>query len=184
MNHLLFLMADGFEETEVVAPLDILRRGEVKVTLASIHENTRVEGGHGLVVETDILLSEADVHSFQGVFLPGGGLGVRNLQKSEAALDIIRRFYHEKKWVTAICAAPLLLVPAGIAQYHKLTSYPGVEKELAPYARHYSEERVVADGKVITSRSAGTAEEFGLKILECLEGKEKAEEVRAQILGR
>ena len=184
INHILFLLADGFEEIEFTAPFDILMRGGVKVTLASIHEDAMVESARGLQVRADALLSELDLDDYQGIFLPGGGRGVDNLRASEAVLDCVRKFYNKQKWVTAICAAPSVLAVAGILQHHKVTSFPGIEAELAPYCKAYSHERVVVDGKVITSRSAGTAEEFAFTLLEILEGTPKAKEIKKAILAR
>ena len=89
-NHFLFLLADGFEETEMVVPFDILLRGGVKVSLASIRKELNVKGAHGLLVKADVLLSDVDISLFSGVFLPGGGLGVENLRASEAVLDAVK----------------------------------------------------------------------------------------------
>jgi 4-methyl-5(b-hydroxyethyl)-thiazole monophosphate biosynthesis len=143
-----------------------------------------VESARGLQVRADALLSEVDLNDYQGIFLPGGGRGVANLRASEAVLDCVRTFYNKQKWVTAICAAPSVLAAAGILQHHKVTSFSGIEADLVPYIKTYSYERVVVDGKVITSRSAGTAEEFALVLLELLEGLTKAKEIRKAILAR
>lgn len=183
-NRILFLLADGFEETECVVPFDILARGGCEVTLAGIHGDVFVEGAHGLTVKADVLLSEAEPSDFDGVFLPGGGRGVENLGASEAVLDMVRNFYGAEKWVFSICAGPLVLARAGILRDKRVTSYPSTKADLLPHCASYSESRVVVDGKLVTGRGPGSAEEFGFALLELLEGKEKAEEVRAGMLSR
>lgn len=183
-NRILFVLADGFEETECVVPFDILSRGDVQVTFAGIHDDVSVEGAHGLTVKADILLSEAELSDFDGVFLPGGSRGVENLMASARVLEIVRDFYGAGKWVLSICAGPLVLARAGILDGKSVTSYPSTEAEMRPYCGNYREDRVVVCDKVLTSRGPGTAEEFGFAVLEALEGKEKTERVRAGMLAR
>ncbi len=185
MNRILVLMAEGFEETELVVPFDILVRGGVKVTLAAINnDDGEVEGAHHLLMRADAKLSEINLNDYNAVFLPGGGRGVDNLKHCEAVLDIVREFHEKKKWVTAICAAPAVLAAAGITFKHKITSYPGMDADLKKFCTAYLQDRVVVDGNVVTSRGPGTAEEFGLKVLELLEGKEAADRVHDQMVCR
>ncbi len=183
-NRILFVLANGFEETECVVPFDILSRGDVQVTLAGIHDDVFVEGAHGLTVKADILLSEAELSEFDGVFLPGGSRGVENLMASERVLEIVRNFYGAGKWVLSICAGPLVLAQAGILAGKNVTSYPSTKADLLSHCGNYCEDRVVACGKLLTSRGPGTAEEFGFAVLEALEGKEKTERVRTGMLAR
>jgi protein deglycase len=174
-------MADGFEELEFVAPFDILNRGGVRVTTASIHETTSVESARLLVVNAEMLIEDARAEEFDMLLLPGGGVGTQNLRKNEAVLNLVRDFYAQKKIVAAICAAPTVLVAAGILQNHRATSFPGTEGDVAPYCKAYVHERVVVDGQIVTSRSAGTATDFAFAILELLEGAARAEQVKTQM---
>lgn len=183
-KRMLFLMADGFEEMEFTAPYDILMRAGVKVTLASIHEDAMVESARGLQIRTDALFPEIRRADYDGIFLPGGARGVQNLRASEDVLDCVREFYENKKWVTAICAGPTVLAAAGILQNQKVTSYPANEADLAPYCKAYLQDRVVVDGKVVTSRGPGTAEEFALTLVTLLLGQSKAMEIRKGIVAR
>ncbi len=183
-NRILFVLANGFEETECVVPFDILSRGGVQVTFAGIHDDVSVEGAHGLTLDADILLSQAELSEFDGVFLPGGSRGVENLAASERVLELVRNFYGAGKWVLSICAGPLVLARAGILGDKSVTSYPSTEADLLPFCGNYREDRVVVDGKLLTSRGPGTAEEFGFAVLEALEGREKAELVRKGMLAR
>lgn len=184
MQKILFLMADGFEEIEFTAVFDILIRGGVKVTLAGIYNDARVIGSHGLSIRADAALSELYLGNYQGLFLPGGSLGVQNLSECEKVIQCVQTFYNEGKWVTAICAAPKILAQAKIISNHTVTSYPSVRSEVEPFCKKYSEERVVKDGFIITSRSAGTAEEFALEFLKALDGAPMATKIKNQILAR
>lgn len=179
----LVLLADGFEETEVVVPFDILTRGGVAVSLVAL-ENPAVKGAHGLRLTADGILPESDVGSFDGIFIPGGSVGVENLRASKAVLETVRKFHAAKKWVSAICAGPLVLADAGILSDKNVTSYPSVGTYLAPHCKAYAESRVVLDGKLVTSRGPGSAEEFGLAFLKALAGEAAAESVKAAMLAR
>ncbi len=177
----LILLADGFEEMEFVAPFDILSRGGVSVTTASIHETNSVESARRMVVQADMLLEDVRADEFDMLVLPGGGVGTQNLRKSEMVLALVRDFYKLNKHVGAICAAPTVLVAAGILQHHRATSFPGTEGEVAPYCKAYLHERVVVDELVVTSRSAGTATDFGFALLAQLEGESRSEQIWKQM---
>ena len=99
---ILFLMADGFEETEFVTPFDYWQRGGLNVTLASISDSLSVTGKLGLRIQADILLKDADLAQFDAVMLPGGGLGVKNLAASAAVEATIKQFDAQGKWLFAI----------------------------------------------------------------------------------
>ncbi|MCF0223712.1 MAG: DJ-1/PfpI family protein [Fibrobacter sp.] len=180
--NILFLMADGFEETEFVTPFDYLQRAGIDVYMASISDSISVQGGHGLVIEADGLLSELDVSIFDGVLLPGGGVGVQNLGASQTVLDAVKNFDSANKFVFAICAAPTVLSKAGILASRKATCYPGCETNM--HCKEFSKDRVVVDGKMITSRGAGTAEEFAFAIIEILGGADLKEKIRSQVVAR
>lgn len=180
--HVLFLMADGFEETEAVTPFDYLQRAGATVKLASISDSLEVEGGHGLKIKADMLLKDAKLADYDAVLLPGGGVGVQNLSASKLVADTVRVFDATGKWVLAICAAPLVLSRAGLLEKRVATCYPGCEAEMI--CKEFLEDRVVVDGNVITSRGAGTAEEFALFCIAQLVGLEHAEHVRKQIVAR
>ncbi|MCF0215124.1 MAG: DJ-1/PfpI family protein [Fibrobacteraceae bacterium] len=180
--NILFLMADGFEETEFVTPFDYLQRAGMEVYMASISDSTAVQGGHGLVIEADGLLCDLNVDAFDAVLLPGGGVGVQNLGASQAVLDVVKGFDDAGKFVFAICAAPTVLSKAGVLLNRRATCYPGCETNMN--CKEFSTDRVVVDGKFVTSRGAGTAEEFSFAIIEILGGAELKEKIRAQVVAR
>ena len=179
---ILFLMADGFEETEFVTPFDYWQRGDLNVTLASISNSLSVTGKLGLRIQADILLKDADLAQFDAVMLPGGGVGVKNLAASAVVEATIKQFDAQGKWLFAICAAPLVLSKAGLLKDRKCTCFPGCEGDLI--CKQYLTDRVVVDGKVITSCGAGSSEEFAFECLAQVAGREISEKVRQQVVAR
>jgi 4-methyl-5(b-hydroxyethyl)-thiazole monophosphate biosynthesis len=183
MKRVLLVLSRGFEELEAVAPLDLLRRAGLEVVSASAQEGLLVEGSHGIRIEADRPLDDCLSQAWDLVILPGGP-GVEGLRKDGRVLDLVRRSHEGGVPLAAICAAPLVLADAGVAASHAVTSFPATRTEMEPKAAAYSEERVVVDGKVITSRGAGTAEEFSLALIEYLLGPGAAEDVRRRIVAR
>lgn len=185
----LLLLHPGFEEIEAVTPADLLRRAGVEVVLASIGEDSLVAGGRGLVARADIALADLPdpARDFDMLVLPGGP-GVAALRADPARRDIVtallRRFHAENKWIAAICAAPLLLLDAGLAGGLRLTSFPGEAETLRAVAGRYVEDRVALDGRIVTSRGAGTSEEFSLALIALLAGASVAEDIRRRIVAR
>ena len=169
---ILVLLADGFEETEFVVPVDLWRRAGFKVTVASVSGAEVVDGLHGIKVQADVALSKLEPTDFDAVFLPGGGVGVQNLKASAAVENTVCSLNDDNKWVLAICAAPTVL--------SKATCYPGCETDLV--CREFSEERVVVDGNIVTSRGPGTAEEFALKCIAVMGGAELSQKIQSQIV--
>ncbi len=166
-------LADGFEETEMIAPWDILLRGGLDVKTVGV-TGEYVTGAHGMVVKSDIALS--DVEDDGDMFiLPGGMPGTTNLENSVKLREIILNAYNEGKYVAAICAAPMVLGKLGILKGKKATCFPGFEEYLE--GAEVVCTHAVRDGSVITAIGAGGAMEFGFTLLACFDGN-KANEVR------
>jgi len=185
----LLLLHPGFEEIEAVTPADLLRRAGVEVVLASITADLEVEGGRGMTLKADALLSSLKdpAATFDLLILPGGpGVGAlrANAGARDPILELARAFHARGTWIAAICAAPLLLLDAGIASPLRVTSFPGAAEEMRAGARAYAEDRVVLDRNVVTSRGAGTSEEFSLALIALLAGAGEAEDVRRRIVAR
>ncbi len=178
MKRVLCLVADGVEETELVAPVDILRRAGVEVVTASLTGRRRVAGKHGIVIETDALLADLAVREFDALVLPGGP-AVKTLREEGEAAALAKAFGQEGKPVAAICAAPLLLHDAGLLDGKRHTAHLTTCAELP---RAEIDQRVVVDGNLITSRGAGTAIEFGLAVAAHLVGAAKSGEVAEAIM--
>ncbi len=175
----LTLLAPGFEEIEAVTVIDILRRAGIQVLTASIAEKV-VTGSHNIPITADALLDEITVEDYDACFLPGGQPGTRNLMADRRIIGLIRTFHDTKRFVTAICAAPTVLLKAGILEKRRVTSYPAEREKFDP--EYYKDETVVCDGHIVTSRGVGTAIPFALKLVGLWKGRNNAEELARKII--
>ncbi len=178
--HAITVLAPGFEETEAVTIIDLLRRAGIVVTMLGL-ESCEVTGSHGITLAADRLFADFSA-PFDAVVLPGGQPGARNLAASPGLLDLIRRTFERGALCAAICAGPTALGASGILNGFRATCYPGNEEAL--YGATVVGEPVVRDRTIITSRGVGTAIPFALEIIDYLTGFETAEKVRAAILFR
>lgn len=176
------LLGTGFEETEAIAPLDLLRRAGVEVLTVGINGKT-VYGGHNIGIEADILLSEMDLTNLEMIILPGGLGGVASVRASKEAMEALAFAHANSKFVAAICAGPTVLADLGITENKKATCYPGCEDNMGG-AEVCSEAACVRDGKLITGASAGCAIPFGLQLISALKGEETAKTIASQIVIR
>lgn len=176
------LLGTGFEETEAIAPLDLLRRAGVSVLTVGVN-GTTITGSHGIRVEADISMGEMDLTDMDMIVLPGGGKGVASLRASREALDAIRFAWENGKYVAAICAGPTILADLGITENLQATCYPGCEGGMGN-ARLVPGAAAVTDGRVITGTSAGCAVPFALALIAALKGEEAAKHVADQIVIR
>jgi len=175
MAKVLVPLANGFEELEAVAAVDVLRRGGVEVVMASIHDSPDVKGAHGMSVRADALFADVADAEYDAIVLPGGGEGTENLKNSDALFRRLRRQDSEGRLLCAICAAPTVLVEAGvIAPGIHVTCYPTCQMQLD---RQWTPAPVVAEGNVITGQAPGTALLFGLVVLQALAGDKVAQKV-------
>lgn len=176
------LLGTGFEETEAIAPLDLLRRAGVSVQTVGVNGKVIV-GGHGIPVTADILLGEVDLTALEMVILPGGMGGVTSVRASREAMELLRLAWEKDKFVAAICAGPTVLADLGITVGKNATCYPGCEENMGS-AFVDEEAACVRDEKLITGASAGCAIPFGLMLVEALKGEEVAEQIARQIVIR
>lgn len=176
------LLADGFEESEAVVPVDLLRRGGVEVKLAGMQSLT-VQSSHAITVTADCLLSEIAPEQVEMVFVPGGLGGVNNLLAEPRVADFLRGCFALEKYVAAICAGPTVLSRLGLIDGKKATCYPTCT-QLLPPAVYQPGEAVVQDGNLLTGEAAGSAFDLGLAMLTVLKGKKTADEVRASVCYR
>lgn len=179
---ILVLLADGFEETEFVVPFDFWQRAGFGVTTASVSGRSSVTGSHGLEVQANTSLASVSASNFDAVFLPGGGLGVKNLMASLDVKKFVCEMNVAHKWIFAICAAPKVLSAAKLLVDRVATCFPGCETDLV--CKEFSEERVVVDGNIVTSRGAGTAEEFAFECISLMGGEQLADKIRSQVVAR
>jgi 4-methyl-5(b-hydroxyethyl)-thiazole monophosphate biosynthesis len=169
-------LAEGFEELEAVTIIDVLRRAGVEVTVAALGTSP-VQGSHAIRVEADTTLDAVQEETFDAVVLPGGPAAKR-LRDDERVKAVLRRAAGEGRLVAAVCAAPIALEAAGVLSGKRATVYPG---NALPSAEQV-EERVVVDGRVVTSRGPGTALEFALTVVSELVGAAKARELKTAMI--
>lgn len=173
------LLGTGFEETEAIAPLDLLRRAGVEILTVGVTGKT-VYGSHNIGIEADITIDEMDLTNLDMIILPGGLGGVASARASRPALDALEFAWNNDKFVAAICAGPTVLADLGITDGKDATCYPGCESGMGS-AHMIPDAACVRDGKLITGTSAGCAIPFGLALVEALKGKEVADTIARQI---
>ncbi|MBI5771128.1 MAG: DJ-1/PfpI family protein [Verrucomicrobia bacterium] len=174
MPTVLAILAEGFEELEATAPIDLLRRAGATVTIAALGDGIHVTGRSGLTMHADTTLAALTAAGgaldYDCVFLPGGP-GVRLMRADPCVISVIKRHHEAGRWIAAICAAPLVLHDAGILTGRRYTAHFSVADELPAIL---AKERTITDDRILTSRGAGTAVDFGLLLVEKLFGPEKS----------
>ncbi len=165
-------LAEGFEETEAVTPIDLLRRSGKKVITVGVGDNI-IMGSHGIPVVTDTIAQEAPLtDELEMIILPGGMPGTLNLEKSEYVQAAIDFCTANNKYIGAICAAPSILGHKGLLKGRKAVCYEGFEAQLE--GAEVLNTPVAVDGNIITARGAGVAVQFGLALVEAVVSKEES----------
>lgn len=173
------LLANGFEEIEALAFVDILRRADINVEMISIDNTKYVTGSHMISVVADRMICDIN-EAADGIVLPGGLPGTYNLRDNSEVQRLLSEYNKSGKIIGAICAAPSVLGELGILKDKNATCYPSFEKKLT--GANVLIDKVVVDGNIITSRGAGTAHEFALKFVEILKSKSEADNLRSSML--
>lgn len=171
--------ADGFEEVEAIAALDVIRRSGIEIESVGI-DSKQITGSHGITVicdksEDDISVSD----KLDGIILPGGMPGTTNLQNSKTVNMFIDYCTENNLYLCAICAAPLILGQKGLLNNKTATCFPGFEDFLS--GAILSDEYVCTDGKIITARGMGSAVNFGLAIVAAVKGKKASDELKESL---
>lgn len=173
-------LADGFEEIEALTVLDLLRRAEISVQSVSVKPEKQVMGAHKIQVTADLLLDDVNYEGLIGIVLPGGMPGTTNLSKCKPLSELLIKAHEDQKWIGAICAAPTILGDLGILEGRKAVCYPGFESKLR--GATVADDAAVRDGHIITSKAAGTAVDFSLKLIKHLKSKEDSINIKRAIL--
>ena len=174
----LICLAPGSEETEAVTTIDLLVRGGVKVTTASVASDgsLTIVCSRGVKLLADAPLVEVADGDFDIIVLPGGIKCAECFRDSTLLVETVRQFHLSGRIVAAICAAPTILANLGFLDRRRAVCYPGME-ELMGSAVVQKGAPVVADGHIITGEAAGSSFPFGLKLVEVLKGAEAARQV-------
>lgn len=167
-------LANGCEEVEALAPVDILRRGGVEVKTVGVGSDA-ITGSHNITINTDIVTSEVVLSEIEAVVLPGGMPGTTNLESDDIVQSAIDYAFSKDLLIGAICAAPSILGHAGYLEGKRATCYPGCEDSFGK--GEYTGETVTEDGNIITGKGPGAAVCFGLALLKYLKGEETMNKV-------
>ncbi|MDA7816625.1 DJ-1/PfpI family protein [Sulfurimonas sp.] len=171
MSRVLVPLASGFEEIEAVSIIDVLRRAEIEVIVASLNDPSGVKGANGITIMSDTNIDTVNVDSLDMIVLPGGVDGTYNLADDENVQRILKEMDSKGKNIGAICAAPFALNKAGVLK-HNYTCYPSFEEQIRLDGYQGDSAMVVEDGNVMTSRGPATAICFALEIVKKLKGEE------------
>jgi 4-methyl-5(b-hydroxyethyl)-thiazole monophosphate biosynthesis len=175
------LLGTGFEETEAIAPLDLLRRAGIEVKTVGLN-GPIITGSHGISVVADMVIQELDISDCEMIVLPGGLGGVASIRACAPAMNAIAQVWEQGKFAAAICAGPTVLADLGITDGKNATCYPGCEEGMG--SANMVNAPAVTDGKLITGTSAGCAVPFGLALIAALKGQAEADRIAAQIVIR
>lgn len=173
-------LAEGFEEIEAIAVIDLLRRAGLTTVTVSVGDSLEVAGAHHIPVRADKGLQDLDLSAADAYVLPGGLPGVTNLNESETLRQAILQAERAGKLLSAICAAPMILGQLGLLQGKRATCYPSFEPHLTGYIP--TQEQVVVDGSIITASGVGVAIDFALAIITYLIDKQTADDIAQAIL--
>lgn len=172
-------LAEGFEEIEAIAPIDIFRRANMEVITVSISSDKTVCGAHGIKVMADTVFADINFNGDYLLFLPGGMPGTLNLEKHTGLSDLILKQAEQNKEIAAICAAPSVLGKLGLLKGKKAVCYPGFENNL--HDAEISDQKLIKSGNIYTAKAAGVSINFALKIVEELKGVEQSESIAKAI---
>lgn len=183
MKKSFLFLAEGFEEIEALATVDVLRRAQLDVTVVSIYDKKDVAGAHGVKVVADAAFGECDFEGADWLILPGGLPGADNLLACRPLADLLKKHHAENGRIAAICASPgVVLSPLGIVEGRNATAYPGFEDKLKAGGANPTGQRITVDGNIITGNGPSSAVPFALAVVEHTVGRAVADQVAAGML--
>ena len=179
MGKVYAFLADGSEEVELLAVVDVLLRGGQDVKLVSVTGKKNVTGSHGIKLQADVLMEQTNLKDADVLFLPGGMPGTRNLGASQELVYALNEANQDNRRIAAICAAPSILGRLGMLEGKKATCFPGFEEELK--GADVVRQGVVTDGNITTARGLGYALDMGIELLALLVDKNHARKIKEAI---
>ena len=181
MSRVMVPLANGFEEIEAVSIIDILRRAEIEVLVASLNSESLIKGANAIVVQTDVQVEDINADEIDMIILPGGWDGTYALADDANVQKILQEMDAKGKNIAAICAAPFALNKAGVLK-EKYTCYPSVEDEIKKAGYQGDNAMVVHDANIMTSRGPATAICFALEIVKKLKGEAVYNTIKSGVL--
>lgn len=175
------LLKNGFEEIEALTILDYLRRAEIDIFTVSLEKGLEVQGSHKIIVKADFMFDEILQQDIELLFIPGGMPAAKDISEMDSIIKLIQDLDKKGKIIATICAGGLSLGKAGILKDKKFTCYPGFEEKIESIGK-FSEELVIIDQNVITSRGPATSVLLALELIELLKGKNTGEKISKEIL--
>lgn len=180
MNKAAIFLAPGYEMGEAIITIDILRRAKITIDVVSISDNLLVKSSHNLEIKCDKTISNLNFSDYKTLILPGGSVGVENLNQNDVLKNKLVEFSgDENKLVAAICAAPQILGQLKLLEKKKVSFYPGCTVGLENALQ--TDDPVSVSGNIITGKSIGCAFAFALKIVSVLLGQESADRVKQEL---
>ncbi|MDO4496684.1 MAG: DJ-1/PfpI family protein [Bacteroidales bacterium] len=174
------MLATGFEITEAMLPIDILKRAGIEAITVSVENLDVVAASNGTRVLPDLKMSDANLSDGEMIFLPGGMPGSKNLDENPAVINAVSAYNEAGKWLVAVCAAPLVFGHMGLLNGQKATCYPGFEDEL--HGADHQQQTVVRSGKIITGCGPGACFALGREMVAALVSEEAADKILSQMM--
>jgi 4-methyl-5(b-hydroxyethyl)-thiazole monophosphate biosynthesis len=172
-------IANGTEDIEAVTLIDTLRRAQFEVTVASIEHDLMVTLAKGCKLTADTAFNDIKKESFDLIAVPGGSAGAAALAKNKALIEMLKHNRANRKWYAAICAAPaMVFAPHDLLEGKRATCFPAFKDQLPRYV----DAPVVVDGHCITSQGPGTSLAFALKLVELIQGEDKARKIAESMI--
>lgn len=171
-------LANGFEEVEAIASVDVIRRAGIDIATVGIGSKN-ITGSHGITVVCDLDEAQADIDNYDGLLLPGGMPGTLNLEKSQTVNKFLDKAFDTNRLICAICAAPSILGHKNMLVGRRAVCFPGFESELNGAV--LTDAYVETDGNIITAKGMGSAVDFGLAVAEAVMGSEIAVKLKESL---
>ena len=180
MPKVLVVVSTGFEEIEAITIIDVLRRAQIEVVIATINDILTV-GANAIVVQANQYLKDINPLDFDMLILPGGGINTQNLASNALVQEYLKQMKDNNRYIAAICAAPYVLHTANVLNKN-YTCYPSFEEKIRNDGYQGAKQEVIIDGKVITSRGPATAMTFALELIKILKDEKTYQEVKNGLL--